>query len=128
MGGDPPVSIVGDMLAATLGVIEELGTTCTVTEVAATYSTDGTVAETTTAHAGVACSDLVDESLRYRGQDTSTQCTGTFYIPASGLTFTPAVGNRISYLSRSFEVLSVFAYREQATAIAWRLDVAEVAA
>ena len=122
------MSIATDMLAGALAVIEEMGTTCTIVEVAGTYATDGTVAETLTTHTAVKCSDLVDESKRYAAQDTSLRCSGTFYVPASGLGFTPATGNRITYQTRSFEALAVFPYRVQGTAVAFRIDVAEVGA
>lgn len=120
------MTIADEMLASVLETIQTLGTTCTVVEVAGTYATDGTVTETLTTHTAVACSDLVREDRRYRQQGIDQRCVGTFYLPASGLGFTPAVGNRVTYQSRQFQALAVHGYRVQGTAVGWRLDVAEV--
>jgi hypothetical protein len=119
------MTFADDMLASVLDTILALGTTCTVSEVAGVYSTDGTVTETVTDHDDVPCSDLVDESKRYRSSDTLLRCSGTFYLAASGLTFTPAVGNRIAYADRSYSVLSVSTYKTNGITVAYRCDVSE---
>lgn len=107
-------------------MIEALGTTCTVQEVAGVYDTDGTVVETLTSHTLVPCSDLIEDETKYSPGATDVRCVGTFYLPASGLTFTPAVGCRVVYDSRTFQVAACTAYKVEATVLAWRLDVAEV--
>ena len=120
------MTIADDMLAGALSVLTDLGTTCTVVEVASVYLTDGTVTSTSTTHAAVKCSDLQDEAKRYESQGTAGRCAGTFYVPSSGLGFTPAVGNRVTYLERVFQAIRVDGFRVNGTAVAWRVDVAEV--
>lgn len=117
-----------EMVAAVLEVIEELGATCTIQEVAGVYDTDGTVVETLTSHTLVPCSDLIEDSTRYSPEATDVRCTGIFYVPSSGMTFEPAVGCRVVYDSRTFQVIKSTAYKAEATVIAWRLDVSEVGA
>lgn len=109
-------------------LLEELGTTATLTVVtAATYANDGSQTETTSAYT-IVCSDLVDESNRYTMGDTGRKATGTFYAAAEDLEVTPKVGNRITYRSRYFEVLAVSAYAVTGGTAAYRLDVAELGA
>lgn len=116
-----------DFLADALEMVTDLGTTCTVIEVAGVYA-NSAVTETLTTHTGVLCTDLLDESKRYRASDTLLRCSGTFYFPSSGLGFTPAVGNRVTYDSRTFNVLAAFPYRVQGTVVAYRCDVSEAGA
>lgn len=122
------MTIADEFMADAMELILEMGTSCTITEVAGVYSTDGTVAETETDHEDVPCSDLMDEAKRYRQTDTLLRCVGTFYFPASGLDVVPSVGNRITYDSRSFSVLAAFPYRVQGVVVAYRCDVAEAGA
>ena len=110
-----------------LEIITEFSTTCTVIEVAGVYA-NSAVTETLTTHTDVLCTDLLDESKRYRASDTMLRCSGTFYFAASGLGFTPAVGNRISYDSRTFNVIAVFTMKDQGVRVAYRCDVSEAGA
>lgn len=105
-------------------LIAEFGTTGVVQVVTATMADDGSVNETIVAHS-VSCTDIVDESRRYESQATAQRVTGTVYLADRGLTFTPAIGQRFVYQSRTFPVTAVFPYRAQGGTALWRLDLAE---
>lgn len=104
----------------------EFGTTCVVTVPNATVSTAGVVTEVPVTHT-VRCTDLVEESRRYATQDTSQRVTGTIYLGAAGLAFTPSIGQRVTYQARTLAVVAVFPYRVQGGVAMWRLDLAEIA-
>lgn len=120
------MTFAGDMLAAALAVIQELGTTCTMQQVAQTYDpAEGTTTDTVTTYADVLCSDVVDESRRYSA-DTSPRATGTIYLPASGLASAPALSTRFVLYGRTFQAVAVLPMRGQGSVAAYRVDVAEV--
>jgi hypothetical protein len=118
------VTVLSDMQAAALATLVDLGTTCSVTDPNGEWATDGSVTETAVTYASVTCSDLLDESQRYVPDGTGRMASGTFYLP-SDIDFTPAIGYRVTYRSRTYAVVAVFPYRVQGGIVAWRLDVAD---
>ena len=121
------MSDLTDMQAAALELLDELGTDGTLQVVASTYDNDGTVTETVTSHA-VTISDLQTEAQQFVPDGTSRRTIGTIYAAASGLSVTPAPGNRLVYQTRRFEVLEVEPYRLQGGIAAYRFGVAELGA
>lgn len=120
------MSDLTDMQEAALEIIGELGTTCIVTVPGASVSNGGVVTESPVLYT-VPCTDLVDESQRYGSTDTSQTIVGTLYLGGTGLGFLPAIGQRVTYQSRTLAVVAAFPYRLQGGVAAWRLDLAEVA-
>jgi hypothetical protein len=121
------MSELTDLQAAALEVLLDLGTTATLQVVSATYDNAGTVTETVTTET-VYCSDLQGESSQFVADGTSRRAFGSVYVAASGMTNTPAPGQRLVYQTRRFEITGVEPYRVQGGVAAYRLDVSELGA
>lgn len=106
-----------------LRAIKRVGTTCSYTLPNPTWATDGGVTEAAVTHTAVPCTDLLDESRRYMPDASGKVASGTFYLPAQAISFTPSTGHRITYQGRKYGVVAVFPYRIQGSFVAWRLDV-----
>lgn len=116
-----------DFLELELELVTEFGQAATLTRVAsATITTGGTVAQTTTTHA-VLVDGPVNEAKRYAASGSDTRVTATFYLPASGLTVTPAPPDRLTIGTRSWQVVAIETFQVQGTTTAYRLDCGEVA-
>lgn len=121
------MTLADDFLAIELELATEFGQAATLTRVAsATITTGGTVTQTTTTHA-VLVDGPVNEAKRYAAAGSDTRVTATFYLPASGLTVTPSVPDRLTIGARIWQVVAVETFQVQGTTTTYRLDCGEVA-
>lgn len=115
---------LGDRMASgTLKATQLTGIEAQLVDPRASYSTNGTVAESPLEYP-VWATDLRDESDRWE----DAGITATVYVPAKGLTAKPKPGWRLQYGGRVFAVIAVLPSSANGTVYEWRLDVGEVAA
>jgi len=122
------MSLLTRAQAGVSAAISRAGTTCTVEVVAPVYSpSTGAVTETVTTHLLVPCTDVYDEVQQLEPGGTAARVSARMIMP-SGLAFTPALGMRVLYQSRRWQVDQVEPIRLQGGVAAYQLAVTEIGA
>ena len=118
------MTLLTDFQTLMSDLASEFGATASYVSVEATYA-DGAVTETTTS-VSVTIAGPVDESRRYAATGADQRVTGTFYLPASGLSVSPKNGDRLVSGGRTFSIIALMTYSVSGGTIGYRLDVGEI--
>lgn len=118
-----PASEQAEWLADALDLVAAFGRAATWTTYASSYSASTGINTRTPTAVSVVCTPPLDRKTGFRGGDVGTDGHGVVYIAASGLTFTPAVSNLVTFGTEKWTVVEVETIAAGETAV---LHVAQV--
>lgn len=119
------MSLATRVLSKVTGAIRKVGRSATLVVPVTSTASNGAVTESSATQLSVMVAGPVDEAKRYAAAGTDTRVTGTFYLPAQGLTLTPTTGCRLTVGSTTWQVIAVGIDTVQATVVSYRLDCGE---
>lgn len=115
------MTFADEMLALPVELLADFGTTATYVVPSGTDDDAGAVTEAPVEHA-VNLFGPVGDSVQ---AGVAQGAQGTFYLPASGLTFTPKPGHRLVQSGRTWLVRSLIQHAVAGVTTLWELSCAE---